>query len=586
MQWPAEVASEALRHTLDVPNVSRVAPSIWRFVLIAAATVGFLASAIGCSNDPPPTTASTADSTCNISDDTTPVRALLSCTERSVVQVLTNGASGTGVVVSVDDTTYVVTNEHVVDPFDAVDLSINGVTATGIPVVGIDAAADIAVLGPLDDDRFGPALRIADAGDLERGDEVFLIGFPGEVDKADQLESTVSQGIVSRRRVLSDYDQMYIQTDASIAGGQSGGPLFDSTGRLVGISGLSFADQFALALSGRNVNRAIARILDDGGDDYLALPVSADDLDPESGGLVSGSLEFADAGVRHQLWLPPSAAERTFEFAVDTQARPIVSVEAQGEDQPLAETLEADDINQELADLLDRANRSSPDGTGPGTGPGAGGGTGPGSNEDEPTTDDPPWADAQVEPGSFRVTVPAGEGVTVKVTLPLAFPGSLVPWTSNQPLFAMTRPLPITDVEVGSSTDAVINGFEVGVQFNVGLEAGRIYRVHAGSPQADVGFTLFNPDVENGPILWADLDVDGVRRVDDSDEGLYGLDASLTFRAATTGAYRIRVDHNDGTTIAARVTITDVTDDPASDPTDPADGPTGPTGPADQQEGS
>jgi serine protease Do len=149
---------------------------------------------------------------------------------------------GSGVVV--DPEGYVVTNAHVVDgaerlqvfllaPRPAPGSSIlrprsRGVTAR---VLGLDRETDLAVLR-LEGEKNLAALAFGDSENLREGQLVFAFGSPLG------LENSVSMGVVSAvaRQLRSDDPMIYVQTDASVNPGNSGGPLVDSSGRVVGLN--------------------------------------------------------------------------------------------------------------------------------------------------------------------------------------------------------------------------------------------------------------------------------------------------------------------------------------------------------------
>lgn len=203
----------------------------------------------------------------------------------SVAYITTDGGSGSGILLADG---YVVTNAHVVDPFVAVDLVFpNGRSFASVDVVGVDLASDIAVIGPLRAKGLQPLVMSA-ADDLVQGEPLFLVGYPGEVE--DRPHATISRGILSRFRRVPEFDQTYLQTDAAISGGQSGGALVDGRGRVVGVSGLAFTEAFALALSGADVHESIERILAGEGDEYHTFP----DVEGEDSGVVDvGPLDEA-----------------------------------------------------------------------------------------------------------------------------------------------------------------------------------------------------------------------------------------------------------------------------------------------------
>jgi serine protease Do len=146
------------------------------------------------------------------------------------------GSLGSGFIISADG--YIVTNNHVVAPartnavVEEITVTTSDRTEYRATVVGRDEASDLAVLkieprGPL------PFLRFAGSEDVRVGDWVVAIGNPFGV-----LGGTVTAGIVSalhRNIGAGNYDR-FIQTDASINSGNSGGPLIDLQGNVVGIN--------------------------------------------------------------------------------------------------------------------------------------------------------------------------------------------------------------------------------------------------------------------------------------------------------------------------------------------------------------
>ncbi len=142
---------------------------------------------------------------------------------------------------------YVVTSAHVVWPFDEARVVFpDGSEFPDAPVKGWDLLADLAVIGPLD--HPAEPLPFEESASPAIGAEAYLIGYPGEVDAFPQ--PAIVRGIVSRIRAWDAAGMTYFQTDAAIAGGQSGGALMSESGRLIGISGLSFSEaEFGLVLS-------------------------------------------------------------------------------------------------------------------------------------------------------------------------------------------------------------------------------------------------------------------------------------------------------------------------------------------------
>jgi Do/DeqQ family serine protease len=139
---------------------------------------------------------------------------------------------GSGVIVSSDG--FIITNNHVVEEADEVKVLLNDEREFTAKVIGTDPKTDVAVI-KIDADNL-PAAILADSTKLRVGDVVFAIGNPLGVGQ------TVTMGIVSAtgRRVgildeVGGYED-FIQTDAAINQGNSGGALIDARGRLVGIN--------------------------------------------------------------------------------------------------------------------------------------------------------------------------------------------------------------------------------------------------------------------------------------------------------------------------------------------------------------
>jgi hypothetical protein len=152
--------------------------------------------------------------------------------------------TGSGMLV---DREWLITNAHVVWPFDAVRIVFaDGTEYIDAPVEAWDLLADLAVVR-LPGDLDVEPVRFVDPSGMPTGSELFLIGYPAESEEFPQ--PTISSGVLSRFRDWPTAGFTYVQTDASIAGGQSGGALVTNTGEVVGLSGFKFADAFGLALA-------------------------------------------------------------------------------------------------------------------------------------------------------------------------------------------------------------------------------------------------------------------------------------------------------------------------------------------------
>ena len=136
---------------------------------------------------------------------------------------------GSGFII--DPSGFIVTNNHVIEDSDQVTVTLNDGTSLPARVVGRDVKTDLAVL-KVSPRKPLPATKFADSDKARIGDWVIAIGDPFGIG------STVTAGIVSaRNRNINsgDYDD-FIQTDAPINRGNSGGPLFNMDGEVIGIN--------------------------------------------------------------------------------------------------------------------------------------------------------------------------------------------------------------------------------------------------------------------------------------------------------------------------------------------------------------
>ena len=164
-------------------------------------------------------------------------------------------ATGSGVLI---EGGFIVTNYHVVWPYESVWVVFpDGTELENVPVVGWDPMADLAVLGPVD--VSAQPLRLKDGEGMTLGSELLLVGYPAEVDLFPQ--PTITRGILSRFREWERLGMTYFQTDAAIAGGQSGGALVNSKGEVVGISTFSFSEAgFGLAASSADIMPIVEKL--------------------------------------------------------------------------------------------------------------------------------------------------------------------------------------------------------------------------------------------------------------------------------------------------------------------------------------
>ena len=144
-------------------------------------------------------------------------------------------AMGSGFIISRDG--FVVTNNHVIDEADSIKVTLSDGTEYSASIVGVDRETDIAVLKIEDATEKLPFVSWGDSINARVGDWVVAIGNPFG------LGGSVSAGIISARNRDIDsgtYDD-YIQTDAAINRGNSGGPLFNMKGEVIGMNTAIFS---------------------------------------------------------------------------------------------------------------------------------------------------------------------------------------------------------------------------------------------------------------------------------------------------------------------------------------------------------
>ncbi|HET6690399.1 MAG TPA: trypsin-like peptidase domain-containing protein [Miltoncostaeaceae bacterium] len=230
------------------------------------------------------------------------VRAVYRAASPSVVLVDAGDRTGSGFLV--DDRGHVVTNAHVVGDRTAVHVDLGGRRVEAV-VRGVEPSVDVAVLTLSGSRGDVPPLRFGDSARVRIGDPVVAIGAPFG------LNGSLSSGIVSGLRRQIDSPNGFaipgvIQTDAALNPGNSGGPLLDADGRVVGMAtqiatesgtneGIGFAVPSAI------VERTVTRIIATGRADLPYLGIVGGDV-PEgvllqqivAGGPASGLLRPGD----------------------------------------------------------------------------------------------------------------------------------------------------------------------------------------------------------------------------------------------------------------------------------------------------
>ena len=153
--------------------------------------------------------------------------------QRRQVQTPKREASGSGVIISSDG--YIVTNNHVVNGADELTVTLNDNREFSARIIGTDELSDLALIKI--DGKNLPTLPIGDSDKIKVGEWVLAVGNPFN------LTSTVTAGIVSAkaRSLGANGVESFIQTDAAINSGNSGGALVNTSGELVGINAMLYS---------------------------------------------------------------------------------------------------------------------------------------------------------------------------------------------------------------------------------------------------------------------------------------------------------------------------------------------------------
>ncbi|MEJ6791447.1 MAG: trypsin-like peptidase domain-containing protein, partial [Lacinutrix sp.] len=137
--------------------------------------------------------------------------------------------TGSGVIISPDG--YIITNNHVIDGSEKLSITLNDNRTLEATIIGTDPKTDIALLKIESEDAL-PYNTFGDSDTAKIGEWVLAVGNPFN------LTSTVTAGIISAksRDLAGDNSQSFIQTDAAVNPGNSGGALVNTRGELIGIN--------------------------------------------------------------------------------------------------------------------------------------------------------------------------------------------------------------------------------------------------------------------------------------------------------------------------------------------------------------
>src|SRR3954462_9186106 len=222
------------------------------------------------------------------------------------IQVTTSGGRAEGSGFVIDSRGDIVTNNHVVDGSTSLAVRFADGTHATASVVGTDPSSDLAVIrvSGVDSSALHP-LTLGDSSKVEVGNGVVAIGSPYG------LEGTVTVGVVSALdRSISAPNHFTIsgaiQTDAPINHGNSGGPLLDSQGRVIGVNSQIESDSgdnsgVAFAVPSNTVQRVVKQILAGGTVQHAFLGVQLGDAPSGAGaqvGTVTSGGPASDAGLQ------------------------------------------------------------------------------------------------------------------------------------------------------------------------------------------------------------------------------------------------------------------------------------------------
>lgn len=195
------------------------------------------------------------NATDNLEQDLSPIATMIENVRDSVVGIILPGENlgpdyeydGSGFVYDVDDDkAYVITNEHVISGYENEIVDVHFIDNDALfeaNVTSTDPVADIAVVEiTLDSNQTTSSpiepLTLANSSEIRQGQQVFAIGSPFPTDAS--IPNTVTSGIISKPLHTIEYDEDgtilgAIVTDAPILGGNSGGPLLNMTGAVIGM---------------------------------------------------------------------------------------------------------------------------------------------------------------------------------------------------------------------------------------------------------------------------------------------------------------------------------------------------------------
>ena len=497
--------------------MNNIATSIFRSLLVRGVGLGLLLVSCSGSTTPntetSPTTETVAPSTTQevtvevVETASVPVLAAADIYKQlspSIVYIDTPDGTGSGIILS---NGYVLTNAHVVSLHEYVRVWGADGDHFSVPVYARDWSRDLALVGPFSTSL--PAVNFAEPRELLPGEPVYLIGFPGEGEVAPV--ASITAGLVSRMRSNACTGLDFIQTDALIAGGQSGGALLDAGGNLVGVSGLGgFTEaNFGLVLSGANAITGLAA-LESGVLPLIGTPIGEATRQETTLAPIDDNkflITIDQPGTSVEVTVAPGGFEDVWVDLTDLYGAMPITESQEGiidylYQDPREEDL--DDFGAVEEDLIGYYTDLYYDG--------------------EETLY------ATLDPGTYLVWVGSLEDEYLDVTV-----------TSSHPLLPMVDDEePSQPLKLGSWTDGIIGHLTDIDRLEIDLVAGEAVRIRVDS-LAD-------------PVMNVYYQNTLVASNDDSRSGLYGSAPEVRFTPAQTGTYEIDVSFYDNATDGYRVT--------------------------------
>jgi putative serine protease PepD len=260
--------------------MSKQVTTIAAALLLAAGVGGAVGAGVALQTDNDSAASPTEAATQPVAQTSSAVAAVYRRVKDGVVEVETSaGATGSGFVI--DEEGHIVTNQHVVEGAQSAVVRFSDGTEVDADIVGTDPSTDIAVLDVNRPRSRLTPLSFAGEGSLQVGNPVIAIGSPFG------LEGTLTTGVISAlgRNIQSPNRftiENAVQTDAALNSGNSGGPLLDSQGRVVGVAAQIRSETggnvgIGYAIPGDTAQRIARELIEDGSVEHAYLGVSLPD---------------------------------------------------------------------------------------------------------------------------------------------------------------------------------------------------------------------------------------------------------------------------------------------------------------------